>query len=326
MFNNITKTQNYGLSTVGVDQDQVAVRLFRDSLMGVREDSNISIIDKELYEAFKRGIYILKNETYANGVYGVTNSSVRELHDGMVIILLCTADNTGAVSLDIANLGAGTIPMKKMSATNLVDLEAGDLKAKTPTILIYDTVNACFVLVANPVKTASTTQAGITMLSSALNLDSESIAATAKAVKVLSDTTVKASEKGAVNGVAQLGSDSKLVASQIPTTIAGSVKYIGTHSASGGVAPASPKDGNMWKISAGGTIASQAVNIGDYILYQGGAWHRIQNFGDTFQTKLNGIAAGAEVNVQADWNVTDINSDAYIKNKPVTTTQINLWT
>ena len=32
--------------------------------------------------------------------------------------------------------------------------------------------------------------------------------------------------------------------------------------------------------------------------------------------KLTGIAAGAEVNVQPDWNVTDTASDAYIKNKP----------
>ena len=32
--------------------------------------------------------------------------------------------------------------------------------------------------------------------------------------------------------------------------------------------------------------------------------------------KLTGIAAGAEVNVQADWGITDIVSDAYIKNKP----------
>ena len=33
-------------------------------------------------------------------------------------------------------------------------------------------------------------------------------------------------------------------------------------------------------------------------------------------TKLSGIAAGAEVNVQSDWSVTDNTSDAYIKNKP----------
>lgn len=34
------------------------------------------------------------------------------------------------------------------------------------------------------------------------------------------------------------------------------------------------------------------------------------------KTKLNGIAAGAEVNVQSDWGVTDTSSDAFIKNKP----------
>lgn len=34
------------------------------------------------------------------------------------------------------------------------------------------------------------------------------------------------------------------------------------------------------------------------------------------KTRLAGIATGAEVNVQSDWNVTDSASDAYIKNKP----------
>lgn len=37
----------------------------------------------------------------------------------------------------------------------------------------------------------------------------------------------------------------------------------------------------------------------------------------TDKTKLDGIASGAEVNVQSDWSVSDANSDAYIKNKPV---------
>ena len=34
------------------------------------------------------------------------------------------------------------------------------------------------------------------------------------------------------------------------------------------------------------------------------------------RTKLAGIATGAEVNVQSDWNVTNSSSDAFIKNKP----------
>lgn len=42
----------------------------------------------------------------------------------------------------------------------------------------------------------------------------------------------------------------------------------------------------------------------------------IDKLTQTMLDKLSGIAAGAEVNVQPDWNVTDTASDAYIKNKP----------
>ncbi|MBS7234269.1 hypothetical protein KHA90_25060, partial [Flavobacterium psychroterrae] len=35
----------------------------------------------------------------------------------------------------------------------------------------------------------------------------------------------------------------------------------------------------------------------------------------TAEAKLITIASGAQVNVQSDWNVTDVNSDAFIKNK-----------
>lgn len=41
------------------------------------------------------------------------------------------------------------------------------------------------------------------------------------------------------------------------------------------------------------------------------------------KTKLNGIASGAEVNVQSDWSVTDNTSDAFIKNKPTIPTVNN---
>lgn len=44
--------------------------------------------------------------------------------------------------------------------------------------------------------------------------------------------------------------------------------------------------------------------------------HTDNNFSDSDKEKLNGIAAGAEVNVQSDWNVSDSDSDAFIKNKP----------
>ena len=40
------------------------------------------------------------------------------------------------------------------------------------------------------------------------------------------------------------------------------------------------------------------------------------DFTDAYKTKLDGIAAGAEVNVQSNWNEDDNSSDAYIQNKP----------
>ena len=46
------------------------------------------------------------------------------------------------------------------------------------------------------------------------------------------------------------------------------------------------------------------------------------------RTKLDGIATGAEVNVQSNWNESDSNSDTYIQNKPTIPSgnQIIDWT
>lgn len=41
-----------------------------------------------------------------------------------------------------------------------------------------------------------------------------------------------------------------------------------------------------------------------------------EDFTTTEKSKLSGIAEGAEVNVQADWNEANSSSDAFIKNKP----------
>ena len=44
--------------------------------------------------------------------------------------------------------------------------------------------------------------------------------------------------------------------------------------------------------------------------------HTDNNFTTALKDKLDGIASGAEVNVQADWEEADSNADSYIKNKP----------
>ena len=48
------------------------------------------------------------------------------------------------------------------------------------------------------------------------------------------------------------------------------------------------------------------------------------DFTDALLEKLNGIASGAEVNVQSDWNEADSSSDAFIRNKPtIPAAQVN---
>lgn len=66
-------------------------------------------------------------------------------------------------------------------------------------------------------------------------------------------------------------------------------------------------DGTNWiAISANATpLATQSVN---------------GLMSATDKTKLDGIEAGAEVNVQSDWNQSNTQADDYIKNKPIITT------
>jgi len=57
------------------------------------------------------------------------------------------------------------------------------------------------------------------------------------------------------------------------------------------------------------TNDSNYVSDSDYV-------HTDNNYTSTEKTKLSGIASGAEVNVQSNWNETDSTADAYIANKP----------
>lgn len=49
------------------------------------------------------------------------------------------------------------------------------------------------------------------------------------------------------------------------------------------------------------------------------------DFTTALKNKLDGIASGAEVNVQADWNQTNVNADDYIKNKPTIPEGVKLY-
>lgn len=96
------------------------------------------------------------------------------------------------------------------------------------------------------------------------------------------DTKVNTSLLGAANGVATLDVNSKLTASQIPSSIVGAVVYQGTWNASTNTPTlADPPDastqGNYYVVSAAGTQFSISWNIGDWIISDGTQWDKVDN-------------------------------------------------
>ena len=63
------------------------------------------------------------------------------------------------------------------------------------------------------------------------------------------------------------------------------------------------------------TQTSNLVNDSDFVS-DASYVHTDNNFTTALKDKLDGIEAGAEVNVQADWSEVDSTDDAFIKNKP----------
>ena len=68
----------------------------------------------------------------------------------------------------------------------------------------------------------------------------------------------------------------------------------------------------------------KAVLEAGYVKVEDGKGLSTNDFTTILKNKLDSIAEGAEVNVQADWNETDTSSDAYIKNKPTIPDTITL--
>lgn len=60
------------------------------------------------------------------------------------------------------------------------------------------------------------------------------------------------------------------------------------------------------------------LNKPEHLVQDADYVHTDNNYTTEEKTKLAGVQAGAEVNVQADWAETDSTSDAFIKNKPLT--------
>ena len=73
--------------------------------------------------------------------------------------------------------------------------------------------------------------------------------------------------------------------------------------------------GNLAGLDSNGNLADSGVAAAN-LVHDASYVHTDNNFSDADVTKLSGIAAGAEVNVQANWSQTDNSADDFIKNKP----------
>lgn len=87
--------------------------------------------------------------------------------------------------------------------------------------------------------------------------------------------------------------------------------------------PLSAKQGKVVK----DLIDALTTTVGNKVDKVTGKGLSTNDYTTTEKNKLSGIAAGAEVNVQPDWNVTDSTSDAFIKNKPTSlpASDVSAW-
>ena len=100
------------------------------------------------------------------------------------------------------------------------------------------------------------------------------------------------------------------------TTGLGSIRNKPTVYSATGAYPvdASGFDGNL--TTSDDTVQKVARKLDDLDVSANGHTHPGQVFTSADESKLDGIADGAEVNVQANWTETDTASDAFIQNKP----------
>lgn len=86
--------------------------------------------------------------------------------------------------------------------------------------------------------------------------------------------------------------------------------------------PLSSKQGVILK----GLITDLTAIVGNKVDKVSGKGLSTNDYTTEEKNKLDTVSAGAEANVQSDWNTTDANNDAYIKNKPTIPTKTSQLT
>lgn len=90
-------------------------------------------------------------------------------------------------------------------------------------------------------------------------------------------TPENVANKNIATGYAGLDANAKISTSLLPASVLGTMKYITTWDASGGAYPSSYSQGNYWVISVAGTLSSVVYKVGDWLVYNGTGWDKIDN-------------------------------------------------
>ena len=81
---------------------------------------------------------------------------------------------------------------------------------------------------------------------------------------------------GVASGVPSLDSGGHVPVAQLPSSVVGALEYQGAFDCSGGSYPASPSKGYYYVCSVAGTISGTAYAVGDWLIYNGSAWERLE--------------------------------------------------
>lgn len=85
------------------------------------------------------------------------------------------------------------------------------------------------------------------------------------------------SQKGAASGLCPLNSSSKIDSTYLSDSILGQLEYKGVFDCSGGTYPSSPSTGWYYIASVGGTISGTVYTVGDWLVYNGASWDKVDN-------------------------------------------------
>lgn len=185
----------------------------------------------------------------------------------------------------------------------------------------YDNVYVLFSLGNEPV----TRQSVIIDYSMGLSQDFE----VSTDVKVDADAELNLSIIGASNAgdvellnmeMHRIYSGTPVIPGGVQRTLIAGANITIEHTGAGDVISSTGGGGGTTEYTAGTGIVvdntEHTISVANNVVIDGSYVHTDNNFTNAEKTKLSGIEAGAEQNVQSDWDVNDASSDAYIRNRP----------